>query len=221
MLKHLPNALTLLRLVLAPVVAWAIWQDYADPDGAWAIIAAALFIVAALTDLFDGMAARAFNAHSKFGRVIDPIADKALVGLPLIMIAISIFNEESGLAAASWMVTGLVVIAVATAVIVSRDVLITLMRLASPDREGVKVSQLAKWKTAFELIAVGLWIFLMALREPPLVSPFGGTILALFGPALIVAWFGLLVIAAALSAITGLQYLTAKPAQPSEAKPEM
>ena len=69
MLKQLPNTLTLLRLVLAPVIAWAVWQAYAmaESEGqAWAVWAALLFVIAALTDLFDGMVARALDAHSKF-----------------------------------------------------------------------------------------------------------------------------------------------------------
>src|SRR5262245_16227876 len=104
MLKHLPNLLTLLRLILAPVVAWAVWQAYAMPAEAaasnpqnfdaelsgaqaWALLAAGLFVFAALTDLFDGMAARALGVDSRFGRLLDPVADKALVGLPLIAVS--------------------------------------------------------------------------------------------------------------------------------------
>ena len=79
MLKHLPNALTVARLILAPVVAWAVWQAYAAPAETaeaqrWALAGAVLFILAALSDLLDGMAARALKAHSKFGRLVDPIA---------------------------------------------------------------------------------------------------------------------------------------------------
>ncbi len=190
MLKHLPNALTLLHLILAPVVAWAVWQSHADASGAlpWTILAAAAFIVAALTDLFDGMAARAFNAESKLGRIIDPIADKMLVGLPLIALSVVAMQQNQAL----WMV-----VALASAVIILRDLLITWMRFTAKDGEGVRVSQLAKWKTAVELIAVGAPIVLAALGA--LISP---------------AWLGcvaLLVLAATLSAITGLQYLAAKP----------
>jgi cardiolipin synthase (CMP-forming) len=188
-LKHLPNALTLIRLALAPVVAWAIWQaasGVADSHG-WAITAAASFIIAALTDLFDGMAARAFNAESKFGRIIDPIADKALVGLPLIALSLTALQRAEPFA---W------IIASASAVIILRDFSITWMRFTAKDGEGVRVSQLAKWKTALELIAVGY---------PVLLGVFG----PLAGP-LAMAGVALLALAAALSAWTGLQYLTAK-----------
>lgn len=199
MLKHVPNTLTLLRLVLAPVVAWAVWRSYDLPaEGGlqptqWAIIAAALFVLAALTDLFDGMAARALDAHSKFGRIIDPIADKALVGLPLIAIAIVAWRAEW----AWW-----VIIVAATAVIVGRDLLITLLRMIAADGEGVRVSQLAKVKTAIELIAVGAPILMAA--APALVGAIG------FAPEVMLGWTILLALAAALSAFTALQYLTAK-----------
>jgi cardiolipin synthase (CMP-forming) len=190
MLKHLPNALTLLRLILAPIVAWAVWQAYADASDAlpWTVLAAAFFIVAALTDMFDGMAARAFNAESRFGRIIDPIADKMLVGLPLIALSIAALQQNKAFS---------IIVALASAVIILRDLLITWIRFTAKDGEGARVSQLAKWKTAVELIAVGAPI-----------------VLAAFGALIPPVWLGclaLLTLAATLSAITGLQYLTAKP----------
>jgi len=217
MLKHLPNALTVLRLVLAPLVAWAVWEAYALPAQAvasapeafngeltgaqmWSLLAAGLFVLAALTDLFDGMAARALNADSKFGRVLDPIADKALVGLPLIALSIVAWQIGQPL----WPL-----IAAATAVIIVRDALITILRLTSPDGEGARVSSLAKWKTAVELVAVGLPILMIAapsiMRLARMGQGFSG------GPAMMFVWIGLLLVAASLSAITALQYLMAKP----------
>jgi CDP-diacylglycerol--glycerol-3-phosphate 3-phosphatidyltransferase len=192
MLKHLPNALTLLRLILAPVVAWMVWQSYAEPTGPWAIIAALSFIAAALTDFFDGMAARMLKADSKFGRLIDPIADKALVGLPLIAISAAGLEGHWPLAA---------IIAIATGIIVLRDLVITIKRFTAKDGEGAKVSELAKWKTALELIAVGLPIVFLAAAIEITASP-----------ALTYIWLGLLVLAAALSVITAIQYFTKKPA---------
>lgn len=216
MLKQLPNALTLLRLILAPVVAWAVWQAYATPveaaavapenfnaelagAQAWAVAAAALFVFAALTDLFDGIAARALKADSRFGRMLDPIADKALVGLPLIAISVVAWRAQWPLAPA---------IIAATAVIVLRDLLISVLRFTSSDGEGARVSRLAKWKTAIELVAVGLPILLAA--APSIVSVLG------LGEGFAVSvemtwlWVGLLSLAALLSAITALQYLLAK-----------
>jgi CDP-diacylglycerol--glycerol-3-phosphate 3-phosphatidyltransferase len=211
MLKQLPNALTLTRLVLAPLVAIAVWQAYAVSGEAaqaqqmWALGAAGLFIVAALTDLFDGMAARALNADSKFGRLIDPIADKALVGFPLIAITLVAWQIGQDL----WWV-----IAFATAVIVLRDVGMTVWRLLAADGEGARVSKLAKWKTAVELVAVGLPILLIAtpalLRVSGVSEGFEGG--SLIGQAFLFVWLGLLLIAALLSATTAVQYLSARPA---------
>lgn len=220
MLKHLPNALTLLRLILAPVVAWAVWQAYAMPveaavsdpqnfdaelSGAqtWALLAAGLFVFAALTDLFDGMAARALGADSKLGRLIDPIADKALVGLPLIAISVVAWKAQWPL----WWA-----IAASTAVIVLRDLLISVLRFTSSDGEGARVSQLAKWKTAIELIAVGMPILFAA--APALVRLLGLGEGFAISDAMTLGWIGLLALAALLSAVTALQYLAAKPAQP-------
>jgi cardiolipin synthase (CMP-forming) len=188
MLKQVPNALTVARLALAPVVAYAIWRAFADAG--WGPIALGLFVVAALTDLFDGMAARALDAHSRFGRVIDPIADKALVGLPLIAISAMLLLQGAGHA---W------IAALASAVIVCRDLSITLMRMSSADGEGVRVSKLAKWKTSAEMMAVAA--ALLAIALPGLALP--------VAPWMTVAWVSLLALAAALSAITGLQYLGA------------
>ncbi|MEM6627757.1 MAG: CDP-diacylglycerol--glycerol-3-phosphate 3-phosphatidyltransferase [Pseudomonadota bacterium] len=202
MIKQIPNLLTLTRFVLAPIVAYALWRGYwtplippTGPEMAemsaqafraaeeagrnWTKLAAGLFVFAALTDLFDGWAARALDADSKFGRVLDPIADKALVGLPLIALTvISGYNL--------W-------ILIPTLVIVGRDLLITILRLAATDGEGAPVSALAKWKTALELIAVATPIFFALL---PAVD--GG---------LMAAWLFVLWIAAALSLYTGARYL--------------
>jgi cardiolipin synthase (CMP-forming) len=218
MLKQLPNALTLTRLVLAPVVALAVWQTYATSADAasaqqtWALLAVGLFVFAALTDLVDGWAARLLNADSKFGRIIDPIADKALVGLPLIAVTLVAWQVGQPL----WWL-----IALATAIIVLRDALMTTLRLMSADGEGVRVSNLAKWKTAVELIAVGLPILMVAApsiaKMTGLSEGFSG------GPVAMFLWLALLVTASVLSAVTAVQYLSAKPAaaEPTiEAAPE-
>jgi cardiolipin synthase len=216
LIKQLPNALTLLRLVLAPLVAYAVWQSFVIPADAaanapqafaplkadaqgWALAAAIMFVLAALTDLFDGMAARAFDAHSKFGRIIDPIADKALVGLPLIVLSVVALMQAWPLAIA---------IAISSAVIVGRDVFITWLRFTSPDGEGVRVSQLAKWKTALELVAVGIPILVSA--APAVVSAMGAGEGFAISDMITMGWIVILGLAAALSAYTAAQYLMAK-----------
>lgn len=221
LLKHLPNALTLLRLVLAPAVAWLMLEAtiqlvfriyvregreavfYSNIAETWTL-AAALFIVAALTDLFDGMIARALNAHSKFGRIIDPIADKVLVGLPLIVIA-GCWDAAD--------VTRLVVI-IATAVIIIRDVSMTVIRFMSPDGEGARVSSLAKIKTTLELVAVGSYLVAMAIGahmqvQASLEDPNGMFVLP-YADLFAFAWIALLALTAALSAWTAFQYLRPK-----------
>lgn len=202
MLKHLPNILTGARILLAPAAAWCAWQymDRSIVEGtgearaAWAYWGAGLFVLAALTDLFDGWAARALKAESRLGRILDPIADKALVGLPLIALAVQMFRGGAPVWPA---------VAVCMLVIVGRDVGITLLRMLSPDGEGVRVSSLAKWKTALELIVVGAAFTLLALRE--WLSPSNGDLLPDMGG--VIVWCGLLAVAAALSAWTGAAYL--------------
>ena len=220
-MKHVPNALTLLRLVLAPVIAWFAWvggdirgfgellpQSYYDVQDTSYALAAILFVIAALTDLFDGMIARAFNAHSKFGRLIDPIADKALVGLPLIAIVLAFWNERSS--------SGIYVsvATLATAVIVVRDVTMTWTRLAAPDGEGARVSSLAKIKTALELFVIGAFLVLAGIENyirQALSSDNEDSLMFMrFFRDWGSIWLALLVITAALSAYTGWQYLRPK-----------
>lgn len=215
----IPNLLTLLRLVLAPIVAFALWNAASPPGlaegadleahqhtvGGWAILAAGLFTLAAFTDLLDGWAARALDADSKLGRILDPIADKALVGLPLIVLAIIAFQNSSPTAM-------LAILGISTAVIVGRDLLITILRMTAADGEGARVTSLAKWKTTAELLAVGLPIFLMA--APAIAERVGTEFSA--APWMIWSWLFLLALAALLSAVTAIQYLTAS-GEPTEA----
>ncbi len=217
-MSFVPNFLTILRLILAPIVAWALWKASVPPDLAAgevvnsaapaisndaALLAAGLFALAALTDLFDGLAARAFDAESKLGRILDPIADKALVGLPLIVLSVIAIQNQNAL----WPI-----IAGATAVIVLRDVLITILRMTASDGEGARVTSLAKWKTTAELLAVGIPIFLTA--APAIAEKIGRTEFAI-APWMIWGWLGLLALAALLSAITGLGYLTGSASKPA------
>jgi CDP-diacylglycerol---glycerol-3-phosphate 3-phosphatidyltransferase len=76
MKKHIPNFLTLLRVLLVPVF---IWFSFFSAEQYAIIFAAAIFIVASITDYYDGMLARKFDVISDFGKIMDPLADKILV----------------------------------------------------------------------------------------------------------------------------------------------
>jgi len=205
MLRHLPNALTVSRLALSPVAAWLLFSasplllaalSGTSPETAMSgtpIIAATLFCLAALSDLVDGLAARALNAGSRFGRLLDPIADKALVGLPLLAASLGLGMEGW----AFWPV-----LAAASAAIIGRDLLITWLRLSAPDGEGVPVSALAKWKTALELLAVGA-LFLAPVLPTAGLGPKAAASLSAYGAAALALILG----SAVLSLVTAGAYL--------------
>lgn len=88
MLKIIPNLLTTLRMILVPVFVW-IFYFYPFPNSdKWAL---GIFVVAAITDYFDGMIARKYNIVSNYGKVMDPLADKLLTGAAFIGIALTPF----------------------------------------------------------------------------------------------------------------------------------
>ena len=142
-LLWLPNALTLARCALA---FWVAWLIYTLP--ALSILPFAAFVAVALTDFIDGFAARRLGAVSKLGALLDPIADKLLVGLSLIALTVKLEGD--------------LVLLIPTLAIIVRDLLITALRLF-PSID-LPVSQLAKWKTAIEMVGIcglllaGAWI---------------------------------------------------------------
>jgi len=83
---NVPNVLTAIRLVLVPLFAWLLLAHPADPTMRW--VANAVFIVAILTDMADGKIARKYNLVTDFGKLWDPIADKALTGMGFIGLSI-------------------------------------------------------------------------------------------------------------------------------------
>ena len=83
-LKSVPNMMTVLRLAAAPMVAVLIWADDVDRGYLPALV---LFILASVSDFFDGWMARRLKIVSKFGTMLDPIADKVLIGVCLLALA--------------------------------------------------------------------------------------------------------------------------------------
>ena len=145
---NLPNKLTIIRVCLIPFFVAALLFDHGD-NYTMRIVANVLFIIASLTDLFDGKIARKYNMVTNFGKFMDPLADKLLVCSALICLI------ELGQLPA-WVVI----------VIISREFIISGFRLVAADN-GVVIaaSYWGKFKTTFQMIAVILLIFdIPALR---------------------------------------------------------
>ena len=138
---NLPNALTVLRLAVVPVLAIVLLQDGGrDDSGRW--WAAVLFVAAILTDWSDGMIARRTGTVTEFGKLADPIADKALTGMALIGLSI--------LALLPWWVT---------VVILARELAVTLLRVWVIRQHGViPASRGGKLKTVAQSIAIPAYL---------------------------------------------------------------
>lgn len=130
------NLLTALRLVLVPVIVWLLLRA-----GDWRVLALFLFLFASVTDLIDGELARRRGLVTDFGKIADPIADKALTGSALISL--------SAVGLLPWW---------ATVVILIREVGVTLLRLWVIRRGVIAASRGGKIKTVLQVIAIGLYI---------------------------------------------------------------
>lgn len=137
---NLPNSLTFLRLLAAPGVA-VMFLYFHRPWADW--FALALFISAAITDWFDGYLARLWKQESKFGAMLDPIADKAMV-----VIAIMVIAGYNGMN--PWLI-------LPATVILFREVFVSGLREFIGAKAGtLKVTTLAKWKTTAQMVAIAV-----------------------------------------------------------------
>jgi CDP-diacylglycerol---glycerol-3-phosphate 3-phosphatidyltransferase len=137
---NVANLLTGLRIVLVPVFLVALFVD----DGhqtMWRMVAFAIFATAVITDHVDGRIARTYDLVTEFGKLADPIADKALIGAALI--GLSLLGELP------WWVT---------VVIIAREVLVTALRFIVIRRGVIPASRGGKLKTLVQAVAIGLFI---------------------------------------------------------------
>jgi cardiolipin synthase len=181
MLTDLPNLLTLSRIAAIPVMVALAAIRAPETDFAACVV----FSLAAITDYLDGKLARDFGATSDLGRMLDPIADKLLVGAALMMLVGTDRLSQAGLYPAI--------------VIMLREILVSGLReYLAGMRIGLPVTSLAKWKTGFQMGALGV---LLAGN---------GSALLLGMPWLPVTVIGeiMLFTAAALTLVTGWDYLT-------------
>lgn len=140
MMWTIPNILTLLRLLAAPGVA-IMFLYFARPWADW--FALVLFVIAAVTDFVDGYIARAWKQESKIGAMLDPIADKAMV-----VIALLVITGFSGMN--PW-------ILLPATLIMFREVFVSGLREYLGDTAGLlKVTKLAKWKTTAQMVAIAV-----------------------------------------------------------------
>ena len=138
MIWNIPNILTVMRLVAAPSIV-IMFLYFSRPIADW--FALSLFLVAAISDWFDGYLARLWRQESKFGQMLDPIADKAMV-----IIALLIITGFSGMNA--W-------ILLPSAVIMFREVFVSGLReFLGKSASLLNVTKLAKWKTALQMVAI-------------------------------------------------------------------
>ncbi|MGQ0529697.1 MAG: CDP-diacylglycerol--glycerol-3-phosphate 3-phosphatidyltransferase [Panacagrimonas sp.] len=178
----IPNILTLLRLAVIPLVLGLFYVDW--PHGREA--AAILFAVAAITDWFDGWLARQLGQTSKFGAFLDPVADKLLVAVSLVMLLHDAHRTgDSG-----------AILAVVVAIIIGREITISALREWMAElgaRTSVAVGMVGKVKTTFQMVA----IWMMLWRD------------SLFGLPVYQMGFVLLLVAAVLTVYSMVVYLRA------------
>jgi cardiolipin synthase len=185
----LPNALTILRIVLVPVFAVA----FVLPGEAARIVAFLVFVTASVSDWLDGFAARKLKAGSDFGRMLDPIADKVLIAVALMMlVAEGTFSEykPNGMLSLLKLVPAIIIL--------SREILVSGLReFLAGTRVSVPVTMLAKFKTAVQMVAIGAMLLLpLADRVAP----------GLPSTTYMAAAYVLLWVAAALTVYTGVIY---------------
>ncbi|ARN84394.1 CDP-diacylglycerol--glycerol-3-phosphate 3-phosphatidyltransferase [Candidatus Nucleicultrix amoebiphila FS5] len=177
MLPNLPNTLTLFRIAIIPIMIVLFYMN--KEMGFW--IAAVFFMFACITDFLDGYFARTFKQTTKLGGFLDPIADKLLVASTLLLLVG--FDRIRGLSL------------VPAIIILCREILVSGLReFLAQTQISVPVSQLAKWKTAVQMGAIGLLI----------AVPESSYFFSLATIGIIGLW-----VAAILTLVTGYDYLRA------------
>ncbi len=180
---NLPNILTLSRIFAVPLLVWLMWWPgwQAGYFAAWCVYA-----LMGITDYFDGYLARSRGLVSKLGQFLDPIADKIMIAA---VIVILVANHD---------VAGVHVIA--ALVILLREIAISGLReFLGGLRVSMPVSRLAKWKTTFQILALGSFILAGGLPQW-LIPGTDQNLPQAFG--LVTLWS-----AALLTVITGWDYL--------------
>jgi CDP-diacylglycerol---glycerol-3-phosphate 3-phosphatidyltransferase len=174
---NLPTCLTLLRVALIPLLAVVFYLPWAHSN----IACTAIFFLAGMTDWLDGYLARKMQLETPFGAFLDPVADKVMVAFVLVLI---VQQQTSPY------------LAVPAAIIIGREITIASLRewMAEIGQTAkVKVSQMGKWKTTAQMLAIGMLLYREDLMGIP-INTIG---------------YALLYIAAALTLWSMVNYLSA------------
>ncbi|MBA1263072.1 CDP-diacylglycerol--glycerol-3-phosphate 3-phosphatidyltransferase [Stutzerimonas sp. NM35] len=173
---NIPNILTVLRVLLIPIIVLLFYLPFK-----WSYLAAsAVFAIAAVTDWLDGYLARRLKQSTPFGAFLDPVADKLMVAVALVLLV----EEHANL----WLT-------LPAAIIIGREIVVSALREWMAElgaRAQVAVSSLGKWKTAAQMVAL-----IILLANPPLMTIWVG------------AGYALLIIAAGLTLWSMVNYLMA------------
>jgi CDP-diacylglycerol--glycerol-3-phosphate 3-phosphatidyltransferase len=176
---NLPTYLTLLRIVLIPVLVALFYLPWPGAHVACAIV----FMIAGITDWLDGYLARRLELTTRFGAFLDPVADKLMVAVTLVLI---VQADPSP------------VVAIAAAVIIGREITIASLRewmAEIGERKKVAVSNLGKWKTTAQMVSITMLLFGMDVWKEPLKS-FGQFLLLI--SAVLTLWSMVVYLKAAL-----------------------
>ncbi len=140
---NLPTYLTLLRIALIPLLAIVFYLPWEYSN----VVCTGIFIVAGVTDWLDGYLARKMRLETPFGAFLDPVADKLMVAFVLVLLV---------------QAEGSAYLAIAAAIIIGREITIASLREWMAEigqRAKVKVSQLGKWKTTAQMVAIGMLLY--------------------------------------------------------------
>ncbi|MEQ1635219.1 MAG: CDP-diacylglycerol--glycerol-3-phosphate 3-phosphatidyltransferase [Methylococcales bacterium] len=174
---NIPTYLTLLRIALIPLLAIVFYLPWLYSN----IACTGIFMLAGFTDWLDGYLARKMGLETSFGAFLDPVADKLMVAIVLVLIVGQEANPY---------------IAIPSAIIIGREITIASLRewmAEIGERAKVKVSAIGKWKTSAQMLAIGFLLYGEDLAGMPTKT----------------IGFGLLYIAAALTLWSMLNYLSA------------
>jgi CDP-diacylglycerol---glycerol-3-phosphate 3-phosphatidyltransferase len=179
---NIPTCLTLLRIALIPLLAIVFYSGWSYAN----VACTAIFFVAGFTDWLDGYLARKMGLETSFGAFLDPVADKLMVAVVLVLIV--------GQEATPY-------IAVPAAIIIGREITIASLREWMAElgqRAKVKVSELGKWKTSAQMLAIGFLLYEDDLAGMP-TKTIGFALLYI--AAMLTLWSMLSYLSAALTAI--------------------